>query len=294
MANINLISPENLNAFDVLIPPILREYSVKEDGFLFYGIDEEEQAVGVVVLKEIADSVELRYLYILPELRGSGVMDQALAELFIKLRDEGYKELTMKYIPDEYQVIRNLSRRFGFTETVLEYGYFKFRAEDVAKSKARSIVPTGIIRYKYLPPDKRGNLNKLINKYMQMYDLRMLAGDEILPYSLAYMEADEPKGALIVEVPTGSEGPVVDDIKKYPEAGAFDITLFFVGSGGQKTPLYLLSGFCQMIGKEFPENALITGYFPEGHVSKLIEGALGVQGHHEVLAKLDLTSLDVV
>ena len=291
MANIGLISPENLDAFIELIPPVLRGFSVNEEGFLFYGLDEEDQAVGVIVLKEAADTLELRYMYVLPELRGSGIMDQAIVELLLQLRDEDFNYLVMKYIPDEYPVMRHLSRRFRFEETVLDYGYFKFRAEDVKKSKATSIVPTGIIRYKYLPPEKRGNLNKLVNKYMQMYDLRFISKEEILPYSLAYMEGDEPKGALLVEIPSGFDGPVVDDLRKYPEAGAFDITLFFVGSGGQKTPLYLLSAFCQMIGKEFPENALITGYFPEGHVSKLIEGALGVQGHHEVMAKLDLSTL---
>ena len=128
---------------------------------------------------------------------------------------------------------------------------------------------------------------------MQLHNLRGIGSDEILPYSLAYMEGNEPKGALIVEVPPKNEGPAVYEVNKYPETGAYDITLFFIGTGGQKAPLYLLSGFCQMIGKELPGNAVITGYFPEGHVSRLIEGSLGVRGQHEVHASLDLQMLDV-
>ncbi len=291
MAQIDLISVENLNAFIELIPPILKNKSVTEEGFFFYGISDGGSAAGVVIIKQIADDVELRYLYILPRFRGSGMMDQMLAELFVRLRNDGFNHLIMSYIPDEYQSLGYLSRRFGFEERVMDYGYFRFMVEDIKNSKVSTISANGIMRFKYLPDAKKHSLDKMIQKYINVHGLKLSTKKEMLPYSLAYMENDEPKGALIVEIPSMSDGPTFDDLKSYPEAGAYDIALFFVGTGGQKAPLYLLSSFCQMISKELPENALITGYFPEGHVSKLVEGALGIKGHHEVTATLDLRTI---
>ena len=287
MALIELISPQNLDAFIELIPPVLRDQSVSEEGFLFYGISESRAAVGVVIIKESADVADLRYLYILPQLRGSGIMDGMLAELFIRLRDDGYNYLTMYYIPDEYQSLRYLSERFGFEERVLDYGYFRFTAQDLKKSKVSSIMSNGILRFKYLPKEKKDVLDKLIKKYIAVREIDVSSSKGMEPYSLAYMENEQPKGALIVEVPD-EEGPALDFLKHFPEVGAYDITLFLVGTGGQKAPLYLLSGFCQMVNKELPENTVITGYFPEGHVAKLVEGALGIMGHREVCATLDL------
>ncbi len=291
MAQIELINPKNLYAFLELIPPLLQKQSTAEDGYLFYGISESATAIGVVVLKENADTVDLRYLYILPAYRGLGVMDQMLAELFIRLRDDGYNNLTMYYLPDLYQQLRELSQRFGFKERVLDYGYFRFRVEDIKKSKVATISSTGTLRFKYLPPEKKLSLDRMLKKYIDLTGMKLCTTKEMLPYSLAYMEKEEPKGALIVEIPNVSAGPAIDLIKRFPEAGAYDITLFFVGTAGQKAPLFLLSSFCQMINKELPENAVITGYFPEGHVSKLVEGALGIKGQREVCATLDLTAI---
>lgn len=291
MAFIEEISPANLYAFDEMIPNILKVQALNEGGYHFYGISESNQAAGVVVFVERADAAEIKYLYILPYLRGTGVMDGMLMELFTELRDAGYKTISARYIPEEFENFVNISRRFGFSENVLDLAYFRFNAGDIKKCRASFYEPRGIMRLKYLPEDKKKKLFKIIDKNMSttMYDISSM--EEVLPYSMVYLENDEPKGALIVENPRITMLPASDDLTKFPELGAFDLALFFVGTTTLKAPLYLLSGLCRIIQKELSGNVVMTGYFSEGHVTRLLEGSLGIKGHKEVCATLDLSEL---
>ncbi len=291
MASIEEISPNNLEAYMDLIPEVLKEQAAKLDGFRFYGIEEAGEASGVVCLVVRADEAEIKYVYVLPYLRGTGIIDQMLAYLFVELREEGFNYVTFRYVPQEYPFFKNLAERFGFEERMLDYAYFKFKVGDIERCKAASFSPQGIIRFKYLPPEKKNSLFKMVEKSMKMYDFRLPSNEDILPYSLAYIENDSPKGALVVDKPGIVTLPTSDDIKRYPEPGALDLTLFFVGTRTTKAPLYLLSGLCKVATKEFPPGTTMTGFFPESHVVSLIEGALNIKGFHEVKATLDLNLL---
>lgn len=291
MAFIDIVSPNNLDVYSGFLPPILTKKFIEEDGFSFYGINEGNEAVGAVVIQEAGDLAKIRYIYILPHLRGTGIMDMMLSELFLRLRDEDINNVSLNYIPKVHEVLGYLSKRFGFQERRLDYGYFRFKSEDIFKSKVVAISPQGVIRLKYLPSDKKDRLWKLVTKYMNIYENVDFVQEQFMSYSIAYLENDEPKGVLLIHAPDFSGDYTVENQSKYPEDGAYDIALFFVGMGQQKAPLYLLSALCQIIKKELPDNTLITGYFPEGHVVKLIEGIFGVEAKHEVCATLDLNLL---
>ncbi len=291
MASIEEISPENIEAYTPLIPQVLQEISMKNKGYRFYGIEECGEASGVVCLRTTADIAEIKYIYILPYLRGTGVIDQMLAYLFVELRDEGFTQVTFKYIPQEYPFFKILSERFGFVQKQLDYAYFRFKAEDLLKSRAINFAPQGIMRYKYLPNEKRNALTKLVDRNMSLYGYKLPSGDDVLPYSIAYMEADQPKGALVVDAPDADFLSAADDMKRYPEPGSYNVSLFFVGTHTQKVPLYLLSGFGRVMLKELPPGTLITGYFPEGHTVNVIEGLLNIKGFHEVRSTLNLRTL---
>ncbi len=292
MASIAEISSNNLDAYIDLIPEVLREQSLEFDGFHFYGIEEAGEAAGVVCLRLSADIAEIKYVYMLPFLRGTGIIDQMLAYLFVLLRDDDYTQVTMKYIPEEYPFFRTLARRFGFTEHRMDYAYFRFKVEDILKCRAASFEPQGIMRLKYLPADKKNMLIKMVEKRFNFYDYKLsLKEEDVMPYSLAYLDGETPKGVLVVDDPRSKNLPTSDDIKRYPEPGAYELTLYFVGNNANKAPLYLLSGLCKMVEKEFPPETTLTGFFPEGHVVQLIENTLNVKGYHEVKAILDLRML---
>ncbi|MCR5402312.1 MAG: hypothetical protein K6E91_00620 [Butyrivibrio sp.] len=291
MALIDEISPNNLAAYDPFLPDMLKAAYVRESGYRFYGISESDEAVGTVIMKLTGDEASIRYMYIIPYLRGTGVIDEALSFLFLQLRDEGFSAVTMDYFPSEYEVLRNISYRFGFTERKLGYSYVRFEVKDIEKSRAAAFAPKDIIRLKYLPQPKRDSLFKLIDRHITFYDHKISQMTDILPYSIAYMEKDDPKGALVVESPNVEIIPTTDDMKRFPEPGAYDITLFFVGTTGKMAPLYLMSGLCKIVKNELPGNVIMTGFFPEGHVATFIEGVLGIKGKREVRATLDLSTL---
>ena len=291
MAFIDIVSPNNLEVYSKFFPPVLMKRFMEDEGYAFYGISENDEAVGAIILQEIGDNSRLRFIYILPHLRGTGTMDMMLSELFLRLRNDYTNYVSMYYVPGEQEVLGHLSRRFGFEERSLDYGYFRFKGEEICKSKAATITPQGIVRLKYLPEVKKERLWKLVKKYMNIYDNKMFAQKEFMEYSIVYLENDDPKGVLLIQSPELSGEYTVETSVGFPEKDAYDISLFFVGMGQQKAPLYLISALCQLIKKELPDNTVITGYFPEGHVTRLIEGMLDVKAGHEVCATLDLNLL---
>ena len=291
MADIGIIEINDLPAYDDLIPSVLKEMLISGERIRFYGIEDMQTAAGIVAVKEKADVAEIVYLYILPYLRGSGVMDEMLAQLFFYLYEDGFSYAQMNYIPDEYPAIANISKRFGFAEKELDFAYFDFVPEDVEKSKAAAISPRGIVRLMYLPESRREILFKAIEKNMKLYDYQFSKNSDILPYSLVYMDGDNPKGMLAVENKKQSIRRLKEGYES-PGRGAYDITLFYVGTVSQLAPLALLSGLCNLLKTDLKdEEVRMTGYFPEGHVTRLIEQVLGIRGKHEVSAVLDLSRL---
>ena len=290
MAFLEEISPANMRSFEPFIPEVLKQKSLLED-IHFYGISESDEAAGCIIFVDKITVAEIRYLYIVPYLRGTGAMDQALMEFFYNLREEGYTHVCVNYIPEEFRSFSVISKRFGFEETRLDLAYFRFRAEDIKKCRATSFSPKNIMRLKYLPEDKKQKLFKIIDKNMTFYNYDLSAESDILPYSMAYLENDDPKGALVVESPRLTLLPATEEKNTFPDPNAFDLVLFFVGTKALMAPLYLLSGLCKIIQTELNDNVVLTGYFQEGHVTRLIEGTLGIKGYHEVCATLDLMQL---
>ena len=290
MASIAEITPGNIKVFYDFIPDVLKA-DVSNNNLHYYGVEESGEASGVIILRQINDTAEIKYIYILPYLRGTGLIDIALNSLFFNLKDEGYNYLSMRFLPKEYPMLNSIAKRFDFEVKSLDYAYFKFDKQDIMKSKASNFEPKNIIRMKYLPKNKKDSLMKLIKKNISLYGKDIITGKMYEEFSIAYMDGDTPKGALVVESPSPSILPAIEGLKSYPEPGTYDITLFFVGSSKLLAPMHLLGSLCKILQKELPDNVTMTGYFPEGHVVRLIEGVLGITGNHEVMAKLDLGEL---
>ena len=287
MASIREIAPQNLDAFIELIPESLQKQALSAP-YHFYGIEESGEAAGIIAFEEKGDIADIKYLYILPYLRGTGVMDQMLESFFSQLSEQGYSSVSIRYVQDEYPVLDAVTARFSFTKNKLDYAYFKFSGEDIKKCKAAAFSPKGIMRIRFLPDAKKKELMRLINKHLKLYDMNISLNPEFLPYSLAYLEGEDPKGAIIVESPRLITAAAVEEATRYPEPGTYDMSLFFVGSTRQMVPLLLLSGLCRIVEKELSENVTLTGYFPEGYIVNFLEATLGVKGHHEVQATLDI------
>lgn len=294
------VNGTNIEAFQPLIPEVLQRWAIEEEGWVFFGISEDMEAVGIVALSTFADTARIRYLYLLSECRGRGIMEWAVTRIMFDLYEEGYQWLEMDYIPSEYPMIDELAHRLEFDITKTDRAYFRFKASDIKNCKAASFVPQSIMRMKVLPPDKKQELYRMIRE--SGYDLNQLKGavddkdtDKSLnEYSLVYLEREVPKGALLVQDTSESKLPegAAAFGKIYPEPASVNLMLIYVGTFQTRAPLYLLSGLCRNVTKDFKENAILTGYFSLGHVTNLFEEALGVKGNREVTARLSLTNLE--
>lgn len=294
------VDGNNLGAFQPLIPEVLQRWAVEEHGWAFYGIAQDMEAIGIIALSAVGDICRIRYLYLTPENRKQGLMDRALSELLFELKDDGYSGLEMSYIPTEYPEIDRLATGFDFTIHKTDRAYFRFKAENVRRCKAASFAPQNIMRLKVLPPEHLNTLMKMIidNGYdlegLGAFGSKTEANKSFREYSLVYMENNKPKGALLVQDNTLNRLPEGGAAfgKIYPEPSAANLMLIYVGTTQTKAPLYLLSGLCRNVIRDFPDEALLTGYFSLGHITNLFEGFLGVKGSREVTASLDFTALD--
>ncbi|SCY59810.1 hypothetical protein SAMN02910292_02177 [Lachnospiraceae bacterium XBB2008] len=294
------VDGSNIEAYQPLIPEILQRWAVEEKNWMFYGIAVDGSAVGVIALSSAGDVAHIRYVYLTPESRRMGYMERSISEVMFDLHDEGYSGLEMSYIPSEYPVIHDIALKYDFRIQQTDRAYFRFRASDVRNCKASSFAPQDIMRLKVLPAQHRSTLMKMIRD--SGYDISSMGGidnpsqisSSLTEYSLVYMENGRPKGALLVQDTAGSKLPdgAAAFGKIYPEPSAANLMLIYVGTIQTKAPLYLLSGLCRNVIKDFPENALLTGYFTLGHITNLFEGALGVKGNREVSAVVGFDHLD--
>ncbi len=290
------INAGNIDVFQPLIPKMLQQLSLTEENWRFYGIESRDEACGVISVFERGDTAVLRYIYLLPGYRNQGIIDDAITRLLVSLYNERFSFVQMDYIPSEYPNIAKLARRFDFKDYKSDRAYFKFTVADIRNCKAMSYSSHGIVRLRALPQNVRNNLYDLVVKSGYDVEASMFQSDiNTLEYSVVYMEGDKPKGLLMVN--RMDRNPKTTDIafgRVFPEASAADIALVYVGSKELRVPLYLLSALCQNVIRDFESTDIITGYFPEGHLTRLLEGTLNIKGRHEVSSVFRLDTLEDV
>ncbi len=297
MVQTGQISADNLDVFMPLIPGILQAQALDEEGFRFYGISVDDEAAGIIVIRERADNADLRFMYLLPERRRMGYMDQALSTVLFDLHREGFTRVIVNYVPSEYEAVAHICDRFSFVKHKTDRAFFRFRAAQIRKCKAVTYVPQGIVRLRALPDGIKQELYKRVDT--RGYDISHIIKNTDLrnnveERSLVYMEGDKPMGLMLVQdmksLPDGDKSGAFGIV--FPEGASADIALIYIGSTQVKAPLYLVSALARDILTVYEENEVITGYFPESHLTKLLEGTLGVQAMREMTGEFILDSLE--
>ncbi len=89
MFYIKEINGNEMDKFIEYIPNSIIIDSLTNDNYIYYGIVEDNEAIGVIVMETDSENVELTYAYVLPVYRGRGIMSRALNQLivFIGIRD---------------------------------------------------------------------------------------------------------------------------------------------------------------------------------------------------------------
>ena len=297
MIAVKQISPDNMDVFIPFIPRILIRQYIDDKNNTFYGISLDDEAIGAVVMRETSDTAEILYIYLLPAHRSLGYMDKAMADIFFMLKDRGFSRLVMDYLPAEYPALQRISNRFSFSENRSQRAYFRFDVEQIRKCKVMDYKPQGIIRLRALPEPLRKDLYKQVKK--KGYDIDAILPDKermamVEEHSLVYMEHEKPMGLILIQDMkiTRTEDSLMAFGKVFPNDSTADIALIFVGSTQLKVPLYLISALCREILADYQDKDIITGYFPDGHLTKLLESTLGIKGMHEMTAILSLDLLE--
>lgn len=291
------ISPDNIDIFMPMIPEILISQSLSDDSMRFYGVSVDGEASGIVAVRLMNDTADLRFMYLLPNKRNQGYMDRAVTTVLFDLYREGFARVIMNFIPSEYRAVDRICERFGFTRHKTERSFFRFNVSQVRKCKAITYVPQGTLKLRALPAPLRNDLYKKVSD--KGYDIsHIISNPEIArsleEHSLVYMENGKPLGLMLVQdmrsLPdpdkTGAFGRI------FPEGSSADIALIYIGSTQVKAPLYLVSALARDILTGYRDNELITGYFPEGHLTKLLEGTLGIQAMREITCEIALDTLE--
>lgn len=297
MLHIGIIGSDNIDVFMPLIPKVLCSQALKEDDIRFYGISVDGEAAGTIVMRERADIAELKYIYLLPDKRGYGYMDKAMADLAFMLREEGFSGITLDYLPSEYPAIAHMCTRFSFEQHASKSAFFRFPVRSIHKCTAVSYTPKDTIKLRALPGPARHELFRVLER--QGYDIGHITNNPDLiscveEHSLVYVERDKAAGLMLVQ---DMKDPRLMDQslalgRIFPEGSSADIALVYIGSSQIKAPLYLISALCRDILTNYEDNDLITGYFPEGQITKLLEGTLNIRGLHEMTAILSLDILE--
>ena len=294
MIYLEQLDGSNVDIFQPFIPESLQVQALSDDGFTFLGMVSDDIACGIIALHAVGDTAVLKYMYLLPDWRSRGHIDSAISMLLVNLYQEGYAYVQMDYIPSEYPQIAKLADRFSFRKYTTDRSFFSFKISEIMNCKAMSYTAQGILRLRALPSRIKDDLFKLMDKSGYDISRKTIENDpETLEQSLVYMEGEKPRGLLLVKRFSRKEGPGGVSMfgKVFPSESSADIALIYVGSKELKVPLYLLSALCRNFVTDFAANELVTGYFPEGHITRLLEGALGVRGQHEETAILDLSTM---
>ncbi len=291
------IAPDNMDVFIPYIPGAFLDDYTREGNIRFYGLSADDRAVGVVAVKETSDTAEISYIYMLPDQRRVGNADRVLTDILFELKNEGFSRVSMDYIPEEYPAIARLCERFAFSRHRTDRALFRFTVAQIRKCKAITYTPQGIVKLRALPESIRQELYRQVKN--KGYDISHITDDPdsksaIEEHSLVYMEGDKPMGLMLVR---DMKSLALKDRASafgriFPTGSSADIALIYVGSSQVKAPLYLISALCRDILEGYGDNDVITGFFPDGHMTKLLEGTLGISGLREINSQLALDSLE--
>lgn len=114
------IAAEYLN----MIPDSYAELRKNNMDIQFWGIEEWDEAAGVMVTEKNGEETLLRYLYLREESRGRGLASRMLTELEYACYKAGSHYLTVRYVKNRYPALQNLLIGMGGEEILQDIGSF--------------------------------------------------------------------------------------------------------------------------------------------------------------------------
>ena len=279
MSYIKEINGNEMDKFIEYIPNSIIIDSLTNDNYIYYGIVEDNEAIGVIVMETDSENVEFTYAYVLPVYRGRGIMSRALNQLIVVYWYKGYQNLHMSYNPKLAPAIDKYADTNEFVKIELDNAYFEFSLQVASESKLWSKKILHTRRMSELDESQKQILYAAIeNLGIEIFNEIDTDRGYLINQSIVYMNNEVPEGLLIVGQ---------DENKK------LDAELVYLKSKDVMAPYYMISALHENLENDYPLETIVSFYSKNGYMTGVLEKILGTKGYREIIARYDLSRVAV-
>lgn len=278
MAYVKEIDGNELDKFMEFIPNSIIIDSFENDNYIYYGLVEDNVAIGVIIFNLDNENVQFSYAYVLPAYRARGIMTRAMHQLMVKYWYDGYQNLYLNYNPRLAPAIEAFVIQNNFVRIEMDSAYFEFTIAKAAESKMWSKKILHISKLIDIDEDdKRILYNRIEDLGIEMLNGMDVDKEYMLEHSVVYMGEKSPDGLVVVE---------------RDEFGMLEIELVFLKTKDVMAPYYMASAVYEDLKASFPPETIVTFYSKNGYMTSVMEKILGVKPIREVVARYDLTNIE--
>lgn len=263
------VPQESEQYFLPFLPESVKKEYEENPQLLIYGMVAEDTAVGAAAVSIIGTSAILEYVYIVPDYRGYGLLDECMASLGYSLWKLQVDGVYVRYIPEDDTRIHEEMQLLGAYIEKTGSGVMHFALADIKDHPALSGTTPGV---KALAGCKREELDGLYRRIRRrgedLIDLPLDLADYEPACSCVYMKHGEAVGLLLVEQ---SEESVY-------------IPFFFTDTDDMLAPLLLVRFALSQGLLQFSEDTTVSFRTVDGKLTKLLVKLSGKEVTEEVEA----------
>jgi GNAT superfamily N-acetyltransferase len=278
MAYVKEIDGNELDKFMEFIPNSIIIDSFENDNYIYYGLVEDNVAIGVIIFNLDNENVQFSYAYVLPAYRARGIMTRAMHQLMIVYWNRGYENLYFNYNPRLAPAMDAFAIQNDFVRIEMDSAYFEFTIEKATESTMWSKKILHITKLADIDEhDKRIIYAQIEDMGVNIANARDVDKEYMLDHSIVYMGETAPEGLVVVE---------------RDEFGMLEIELVFLKTKDVMAPYYMASAIYEDLKVSFPPETIVTFYSKNGYMTSVLEKILGVKPIREIVARYDLTNIE--
>ena len=200
MASVVHISEKNVGLFLSLIPDYIKEEIMTDEDILLFGIESDDTAAGVCVVRLIAPEAHILWYYLHESFRGMGVGIAAFMELSYLLQGAYGVDYISMDIPAEggqrlWRMINGFPVSLGrLPECHISTTVGRLRASKRLTASSKSSIPLSKLGKRQLK-EFCGELKK---RGMDLVPMPIAPKDYATEMSAIYMKDEQPTGILLV------------------------------------------------------------------------------------------------
>ncbi|MCR5101436.1 MAG: hypothetical protein K6B41_08790 [Butyrivibrio sp.] len=278
MAYLNEVEGIEIQKIMKFLPESIIDEYKDTPGYEFYQIEDKGENIGVIACMPDNENIWIRYVYIVPYMRGQGIMNRSLDQLSVMFWGDGYQRMMIRYVPFMNPEFKSYCESSDYINVHNGSAFFEFNLIDVVRAQALKGEPRNVIMLGDLSLTKRNELyEKIKNSGIALIDFDNIEKRYLINYSLVYVENNKPSGLVLLEK-NASDG--------------LGIALFYLASGKATAAYYMIIGLKKVLENYFSLETKLSFFCRNPYLTRLLEKMLETKGYREVISELDLNTLD--